>query len=147
MPPLRRKATPIEYTFLVSHHNLVHNLPFGFCKRDKRYNPILIISKRQKYLIVVFYLTIELGCGYLYYMHFFTTCQSQTAKYQKKSRDRFQSRFIWFFLSQITLISCYRYYHTQKHRFCQAFWIMVKGRRISPTTFLRSSNNVLKLFF
>jgi peroxiredoxin len=51
MPSFCEDGT-VEYTLLADHHNLVHNLPFGICKRKKRYNPTLIISEKSNYVIV-----------------------------------------------------------------------------------------------
>ena len=51
MPPSYENGT-IAYISLADHHNLVHNLPFGICKRKKRYNPTLIISEKAVYVIV-----------------------------------------------------------------------------------------------
>ena len=50
--PFSDENGTLEYTLLADHHNLVHNLPFGICKRKKRYNPTLIISEKAVYVIV-----------------------------------------------------------------------------------------------
>ena len=50
------RTTPVEYTFLISLQQPYSQLTIsGICKRDKRYNPTLIISANFIFIIVNHY--------------------------------------------------------------------------------------------